>query len=95
MTEFTPEPPSASKNRSSVLYALGMLTAVTQAQREDLISLPDRIVATISPRLVALEATSLGHAGRLARMEERQWLIIGGLTLAYIGGPILLAVIKG
>lgn len=81
--------------RSSVLYALGRLTAETQAQKETIYELPERIVAILSPRLASLESGYSAHDVRLTRVEERQWLIIGGLTLVSVGTPILLAFIKG
>lgn len=79
--------------RSSVLYALGKLTAETQAHKEALSELPERIVAILSPRLAALESGHSGHDVRIARLEERQWLIIGGLTLLSVGTPILLTIL--
>jgi len=88
------ETPSVA-TRSSVLYALGRLTAETQAHKETLQELPERIVAILSPRLAALETGHSGHDVRLTRLEERQWIIIGGLTLVSVGTPILLALIKG
>lgn len=80
---------------SSVLYAVGKLTAETQAHRETLRELPERIVALLSPRLAALEAGQAGHDVRVTRLEERQWLIIGGLIVVASGAPILFTIIKG
>jgi hypothetical protein len=86
---------SGAGTRSSVLFALGRLTAETASHRETLRELPERIVALLSPRLAALEDAHAGHNLRLARLEERQWLIIGGLTLVAVGTPVLLTFIKG
>ena len=89
-----PDTTPAAASRSSVLYALGRLTAETQAHKETLQELPERIVAILSPRLAALESGHASHDVRVTRLEERQWLIIGGLTLVAVGTPILLTILK-
>lgn len=86
--------PGAKGGGSSVLYALGKLTAETQANKETLQDLPERIVAMLSPRLAALETGHSDHIMRLTRLEERQWLIIGGLTIVSAGVPLLFTFIK-
>lgn len=86
---------TVAQPRSSVLYALGKLAAETQAHKETLDGLPARIVDMLSPRLGALEAAHTEHKLRLARVEEKQWLLLGGLTLLSVGTPIVFTLIKG
>lgn len=77
--------------RSSVLYALGRLAAETQAHKEALDGLPGRVVASLAPRLTALEAGHILHVARLTKVEERQWLIFGGMAVLTASVPVVLA----
>lgn len=89
--------------RSSLLYAMGQLTAETKAHaaeisrmREQQEGLPEKVIAALTPQLSAIQGTLARHDTRIGSLERRQWLVWGGGTtvLALVGYLIKIAEIK-
>lgn len=99
MTPDTDSPPAAT--RSSVLYALGKLTAETEAHRKEIArvadaqeALPDRVVAAINPRFVAIETRQAKDEDRISSLERWMWLHAGGLGVIVTGLGWAILVVK-
>lgn len=80
--------------RSSLLFAMGKLTAETnqhgsqiaqQAAKMD--ALPDLIALRLKSRFDTLEETQGTHGKRLTALEQKQWWFLGG-------GAVLLLIAK-
>lgn len=88
-------PPSPS--RSSLLYAMGKLTAEANAHGQQIAALstkqdalPDLIVARLQPQFLSLRADLTLHGTRLDNLEKRQWLWMGGGGVVAILLPFVL-----
>lgn len=82
-----PQPPST---RSSILFALGQLSAQVQSQAEALKSVPDQVAASMLPKLTQMDLLLLNHGQRLDTIERRMYLVWGGgVVLVGLGGVIL------
>lgn len=87
MTNQVATPPTT---RSSLLYAMGRLEALHEAQSKDIAELPDRVAATMNPRIEAVEKIAGGFDGRLRTVERWNWVHIGtNVAFVAIGGLIL------
>lgn len=88
-----PAPP----NRSSLLFAMGRLSAeaANHAQeiarlREAQEALPGRVISGLAPQLIAMNGRLDSHDTRIGTLERRQWLVWGGgATLLAIVGYVI------
>lgn len=93
------EDPAASPPRSSVLYALGKLTAETTQHAQEVAklteaqeSLPQKIVLALTPRFRAIENKQAADSKRIDGLERWRWLNSGGLAVLVTGiGWVILA----
>lgn len=82
-----PQPPST---RSSVLFALGQLSAQVQAQAEELKTVPDRVATSMAARFAHHDLLLTNHGQRLDTIERRMYLVWGGgAVLVAVGGVAL------
>lgn len=63
--------------RSSLLYAMGRLEALHEAQAKDIEELPQRVADTMNPRIEAVEHLTGGFNKRLVSLERWNWVHVG------------------
>ncbi len=70
--------------RSSLLYAMGKLTATVESHSDTLKDLPDQVAQRVLPRVVILEDSVSKLSARMTSVEKRQWLVAGGFSAAVL-----------
>lgn len=93
------ETPASS--RSSILYAMGKLTAETSQLaaehvrlREAQEELPEKIALAMSPRFTAIETKQIVDSGRIDALERWRWKAAGGLVVIVMGVGWGLSLVK-
>lgn len=90
MSDETPAP------RSSILYAIGRLTAESEAHRSALAAIPTQVAAIIQPQLLAITTTQALHGRDIRQLQQRQYIWIGGGTVVIaVVGYLLPLILKG
>lgn len=81
MADATPSSLDAAKgSRSSVLFALGQLSADTANQNKEIAAIPDRVFERLNPRLVLVESRLANHDDRIVSLEKQRWVGAGGVA---------------
>lgn len=79
MSDATPSGlDQAKRSSSSVLFALGQLSADTANQNKEIAAIPDRVFEKMNPRLIIVEGRLDAHEKRLLGLEKQRWVVAGG-----------------
>jgi hypothetical protein len=86
-----------SSRATPLNFALGSLTERVQTlseeqQRSRLTAeaMPQKIVDLISPRLIEIQVQQKDHGRRLVTLERDRWKLIGGFTVLFVIGGIVI-----
>lgn len=79
-------PPKTPSSRSSVLFALGQLSAQVASLKE----IPAQVTAVMLPRITHLEAIAISHDTRLAALERTKYVVWGGGVVILAGAGLII-----